>query len=1015
MPGREGPRRPAPPDLELSGDDESSVSVTDSPTKSAMCADSPGLSSCLSSCSNNQIEAESRIRERTSSEDSVASEVPIRGGELLSRISSKQKLHEDSNETPRSEDQDGSTPTGWSQSQLRDYYLDATEDNIPQLRQVKRGAGQAFLRRRHSSLKSSGKSPGLLSSRVSFNSEMLAGLGVAAYREGTSGNESSLGTSRTSSSRSSIESSYIGHSVRSKISSAGTSKRSSTSVPAKPSPKGTIPEEDEENMGVSDEFCQCGQPWGEGDLYCQNCRAERPMRREADITSEVPDNVSGRVSQQEEDVPGKKRSGSIAWEEWREEFPMELLNTLAYFYEDCAVESAKGRRKATLKNLQDCLGKALGLLPDFIGTEAEARGLIATGTEDTEVVFPSFKTLLVFVSGVVVHAEKETPAVLWPEADYQILLDVFTQFANASSCLPMGNLFDALEALNIEELSTAGVEQQRWLVEITRTVMAERVKTPSTSGRRIDSGALSLRDFTQIATVALRGRERENRLEDFAREREVATRAGFGPLQVEDLRELFITFNGDVDSQDEKNNGQGHSHGDKQAAALRSHAHSAFVAIHAIHAFEGEGQGRNNLARMLRLFARCGVRELRSGEVVALRAILRDQANQPGSANAEEDGPFVTTSSTSLSAEVSFEHFLLWMHTVFQQGIGDLSFEEQSVPTLEDLESHGGFVACMLRERLTSISQQGTSGRASIQSAAGAVDLGGEPHFSEKRAENVDSCATSRRSSNNSSIGLAWAMRKSSKQQLQQKRAAAGSRRSASKTLSRQGSKSTPEKSTRGEALQKGSRPPSASADRHHRRTRSNSSGSGGGSKGSRRGSKGSKGSRGSRSGSEDGQDSRPGSASGSRSRSGKRTGCASPRPDRDSGVLLLTGLPPSEAMLARKAYRAISVDHTNAPLSGMEGLLPPGATAAGDADGSEPSRSGSRQAAAASAALEQRLQMHMQSMVGGTEGPKKSLANRQVKTAQDAKTLVDHAMQKLANLQSEQDGDDELEQDEGE
>jgi len=161
---------------------------------------------------------------------------------------------------------------------------------------------------------------------------------------------------------------------------------------------------------------------------------------------------------------------------------------------------------------------------------------------------------------------------------------------------------------------------------------------------RHDGVSLSLEDFSMVVTAALREKERERRRAQFAREQEVRLEADFGPLEVEDLREL----------------------------------HRVLLRV------EVEGN-RDVLAKLLVLFHGCGIRELSRHEISGLRHIVRQGAKEP---------------EAHMLETVPFELFMTWMQGVFEQGIGDLQFTGQETVTVEDLEQRRGFAAAMLREHL---------------------------------------------------------------------------------------------------------------------------------------------------------------------------------------------------------------------------------------------------------------------------------------------------------------------------
>lgn len=166
---------------------------------------------------------------------------------------------------------------------------------------------------------------------------------------------------------------------------------------------------------------------------------------------------------------------------------------------------------------------------------------------------------------------------------------------------------------------------------------------------------------------------------------------------------------------------------------------------------------------------------------------------------------------------------------------------------------------------------------------------------------------------------------------------------------------------------------------------------------------------------------SRKGSRPGSASRS-SRLSAVEGKEDHDDmvgrSVMNLKGLPPSEAMLSRKQFRACSVDLTNNAKQGeaQPSLLLPGllAVAGGAGVGGGPGRPlGEASGDAVAEALRGAKGGALAGRAGGTSADRQtSPTNRKVKPVQDSLLIVTDAIAKLSEVERNRDadGDESLE-----
>ncbi|CAK0837070.1 unnamed protein product [Prorocentrum cordatum] len=261
--------------------------------------------------------------------------------------------------------------------------------------------------------------------------------------------------------------------------------------------------------------------------------------------------------------------GLELWEEWRAEFPLEVLNSLAEFYEGCEVQE-DGSRAACLGRVGEAISGALALGREAVDQEAAARGLVlpapppagvarggggvqpaappggepeASASEDLQrwgrlLSFATLPGLLDLARGAVCRVEKDDPRRLWSaDALLEVQL-IFRRNMNALQRLPVAQLFQVLGSLGLEVLRADSVETQRWLVDVTKEVVHDR----GTRASKLGVGSISFQEFLQIATVALREKERQRRRAAFQLEQAAWRAAGFRLLEAEDLRELHSAF-----------------------------------------------------------------------------------------------------------------------------------------------------------------------------------------------------------------------------------------------------------------------------------------------------------------------------------------------------------------------------------------------------------------------------------------------------------------------------------------
>lgn len=132
--------------------------------------------------------------------------------------------------------------------------------------------------------------------------------------------------------------------------------------------------------------------------------------------------LNGQPSEEEEDtcdtekVHRRPSSPSDSWEEWRTDFPLEILDKLAEFFE-AAPGDAQGHREMSLKALDDLLLSKLGFPPKVVSAEAELKGLIFAGAAVEKLTFSSLPHFLDLIRGAVKRVQDDSTRCLWSKED----------------------------------------------------------------------------------------------------------------------------------------------------------------------------------------------------------------------------------------------------------------------------------------------------------------------------------------------------------------------------------------------------------------------------------------------------------------------------------------------------------------------------------------------------------------------------------------------------------------------
>lgn len=363
-------------------------------------------------------------------------------------------------------------------------------------------------------------------------------------------------------------------------------------------------------------------------------------------------------------------------QEWREHFPVEVLNPLADFY----ARHDSGDRKVLLSDLEEVAAETLRLRPEILRGFAEEDGLINLGALSVfqrlspsmapKVHFENLSRFLDFMQRVCLWSDKNEPEVRWGQSDMARICAAHDGFSLAMGRMPVSKLFEALEALDIEGLFMQKVEVQQLLSVITQEVVRLRPSSEQTERKSGSHGSrwkksdstsagttLSLSEFVLIVTMAVRSVEQKMRLANFHRELQVSASLGMGPTEVEDLRELY-----------------------ERLQQIRRAA------------------GKNIFHCLLQLLQECAGKPLKEPEVGELREIVLEVKRQ----GLQRGGSPSPTPTTPNSEELCFENFLAWMAGVLKAGLGGLHRHESQwgpgMISAGELQGKSGFTAMVMKE-----------------------------------------------------------------------------------------------------------------------------------------------------------------------------------------------------------------------------------------------------------------------------------------------------------------------------
>lgn len=237
-----------------------------------------------------------------------------------------------------------------------------------------------------------------------------------------------------------------------------------------------------------------------------------------------------------EDEAQDKASSMNDWAELRAEFPLDVLDALADFYEKCPVDE-EGYRFVSIDSLDKAVSMVLCFPAGVASREAAARGVGGSA-----ILFPSLWTFLAFIRATVERVEKEDSRMLWSDEDLHLIAEVFKDAAEGDQ-LPPSRLVAAIEELGFDDLEVSTPEQKMWLFHIQRAVLDDAPVQHAEAAAGDGSGGpspkpLSLDDFVRLVSAALKERERFRRAEEFARERQVGMDCSLSPLDIDVFRAL---------------------------------------------------------------------------------------------------------------------------------------------------------------------------------------------------------------------------------------------------------------------------------------------------------------------------------------------------------------------------------------------------------------------------------------------------------------------------------------------
>eukprot|EP00928_Gymnodinium_smaydae_P031661 TRINITY_DN23172_c0_g2_i1.p1 TRINITY_DN23172_c0_g2~~TRINITY_DN23172_c0_g2_i1.p1 ORF type:complete len:835 (+),score=200.61 TRINITY_DN23172_c0_g2_i1:93-2507(+) len=367
-----------------------------------------------------------------------------------------------------------------------------------------------------------------------------------------------------------------------------------------------------------------------------------------------------------------------ASEDWRAEFPLEKLTALACFYEELP-RAEDGSRLLDRDQLQSLVTEVLELPNDaakdtasILRLEASRNSVVVYRCTDGfgstltcparlaavespamgerfSVPISSLLRFLELARAIDLLASQEHAALLLEPPDRRKLESVFRHRAGQADRMQVANLFPAIADLNLDGFDVDKADHQKLVADAMQATLRGRNDRASIFSKSPTFGTMSFDDFIRVLSLTVRARAREERKIEFGHERRAHQETGFDQDEVEDLRELHAAYLGFAAEA-----------GDDTVSPLKS------------------------LASLLRL---CGQRELDESDARGLRRIVRRVPPR---------------TSPVTGATAPFDVFLLWMREVFASEIGGIKLKSQGddeeVPQLPRPEKKS-FVAALARER----------------------------------------------------------------------------------------------------------------------------------------------------------------------------------------------------------------------------------------------------------------------------------------------------------------------------
>eukprot|EP00928_Gymnodinium_smaydae_P094575 TRINITY_DN7962_c0_g4_i1.p1 TRINITY_DN7962_c0_g4~~TRINITY_DN7962_c0_g4_i1.p1 ORF type:complete len:1374 (-),score=203.04 TRINITY_DN7962_c0_g4_i1:352-4473(-) len=296
----------------------------------------------------------------------------------------------------------------------------------------------------------------------------------------------------------------------------------------------------------------CGGPGASSPAHSVLSRARTASIEAAMIPEEEEDDLLVKNR-----VPARVRGGVVDfWQEWRKLLPLEALDDCALVYERSRT-NAEGLRVVLLGEFNALIRRILGHAPEAVNAEAVQYGLISSvrngaaleglkrlglfrpkAEKDQQMAFTSLMQFFDFVRSVCNRIYTDYPERLWTEEKLELSRNVFRRYSKPDSGrLPMDKLFSALARLGFDCLPVGTTEQQTFVVNLTKEVMDTRGKVA-----RNEMSSLDLQDFLRLLSQGLIAKGTEERLNDLLSERKVQQETGWGPLEIEDLREMYRGF-----------------------------------------------------------------------------------------------------------------------------------------------------------------------------------------------------------------------------------------------------------------------------------------------------------------------------------------------------------------------------------------------------------------------------------------------------------------------------------------